>query len=74
MSARRGPYRKPRRITVHETAWQVGHTITVGAVRWIFRTIDRTTGDVVLAASNVSNHDITWNTRLDLLPERTPRP
>lgn len=46
---------------------QVGDTITIGAVRWVIRSIQ---GDAVtLEAANVQP-GITWHTTLDNLPEQ----
>ncbi|MGN6693886.1 MAG: hypothetical protein ACTHN0_06880 [Aquihabitans sp.] len=71
MSARRGPYRKPTRRTVKDPAWWIGDVVQVGGTRWIIRSIRG--DDVVLRASNTSNHKVRWTTTLDRLPRKEPR-
>jgi hypothetical protein len=50
--------------------WLGGDIVTVGNRRWIIRTINRATREVVLEASNTLNHGMQWTTTLDKLPEK----
>lgn len=68
MSARRGPYRKPSKLRVDEHTWKAGDVVQIGGRRWIIRSIRGE--DVVLTASNTSNHDVRWTTTLTRLPRK----
>lgn len=69
MSARRGPYRKPRRLHLDEKpTWRVGDTVTTGTRRWV---INHITGTMVVLTSSNTNHGIRWTTTPTHLPEKT---
>lgn len=52
--------------------WQVGDIVlTADGGRWKIRTLNSTTGQVVLEVMNRVAADIWWNTHLDKLPEKS---
>lgn len=69
MSARRGPYRKNKRLAVTDLHWKAGDTLIVGRTRWLIKDI-RQDSTVVLHSANTVNHLVEWNTTLDRLPEK----
>lgn len=57
--------------TVKSRQWEVGDIVTTGSTRWRIRSMNRSSGRVVLEAMNTTNHEGWWSTTLGKLPRRT---
>lgn len=68
----RGPYRKPKKLTVKDAQWQKRDVVQVNGTRWIIRELNG--NYVILHASNTLNYAVVWTTTINLLPPKVSTP